>query len=147
MNQKRLLLLASLAFLLIGLPGCMPPQTADESGADLYVTWAGQGGVSGYVPTGYGWRPSSKIEISIWGEPDGPGSASTEWKKVLDEVPDSFTMFGFNSGAPVYSVRRTFCGQPEQGQTMVFMAKSLTTGTIRMHRVPVDLYFTFQTCN
>lgn len=147
MNQKRLLLLALCAFGLFGLPGCMPPQAADESAADLYVTWAGQGGVSGYLPTGYGWRPSSKIEISIWGEPDGRGSASTEWKKILDEVPDGSTLFGFNPGAPFYPVRRSICGAPEQGQTMVFMAKSLTTGTVRMHRVPVDLYYTFQPCN
>ena len=30
---------------------------------------------------------------------------------------------------------------------MTFMAKSLTTGTVRMYHVEVDMYFTHQNCN
>lgn len=146
MSPKRPLLVAVCVSLLFSLTACLPGQSTDDSQSDFYVSSAGQGGVSGYLPTGYGWKPNSKLEISIWNEPDGPGSASTQWKKILDENVDASSLFGFNSGAPFYPVRRSICGTPENGQTILFMAKSLTTGKIRMRQVPADLYFTFKPC-
>ena len=144
MSTKLPLLAAMCVYLLFGLSAC--PQSTDDSRSDFFVTATGQGGVSGYLPTGWGWKPNSKIEISIWNEPDGPGSASTQWKKILDVNVGADSMFGFNSGAPFYPVRRTICGNPENGQTLVFMAKNLTTGRFQMRQVPADLYFTFQPC-
>lgn len=132
--------------LLFSLTACVPGQTADERQSDFYVSVSFQGGQSGYLPTGWGWRPNSTVEISIWNEPNGPGTASTQWKKLFDETVDPSSLFGFNSGAPFYPVPRRICGHPENGQTVVFMAKSLTTGSIRMRQVPADLYFTFQPC-
>jgi hypothetical protein len=132
--------------LLFSLGACPRAPVPEDNAADFFVTTSGQGGVSGYLPTGWGWKPNSKVEISIWNEPDGRGSASNQWKKILDENVDSNSMFGFNSGAPFYPVRRSICGNPENGQTVVFMAKSLTTGRFVMRQVPADLYFTFKPC-
>jgi hypothetical protein len=146
MSAKHPLRLAVWVPVIFSLTACIPGQSADDRQSDFFVTSNGQGSVSGYTPTGWGWKPNSKIEISIWNEPDGPGSASTQWKKILDETVDSSWLFGFNSGAPFYPVRRSICGAPENGQTLVFMAKSLTTGNIRMRQVPADLYFTFKPC-
>jgi hypothetical protein len=146
MLPKRPFLVALYGSLLFGLTACLPGQSSDDGQAGFFVASAGRGGVSGHLPTGYGWKPNSKVEISIWNEPDGPGSASTRWKKIFDENVGADWLFGFDAGAPFYPVRRSICGTPEDGQAMVFMAKSLTTGTIRMHRVPVDLYFTFKPC-
>jgi hypothetical protein len=144
MSPKRPLLAAVCVSLLFSLTAC--PGWTDNSNSDFFVTTSGQGGVSGYLPTGWGWKPNSKVEISIFNEPDGPGSANTQWKKILDENVGADSLFGFNSGAPFYPVRRNICGNPENGQTAVFMAKNVTTGQIRMRQVPVDLYFTFQPC-
>jgi hypothetical protein len=145
MVRKRLFLTAAYSSLFLTLTAC-PPGQSSEPQADFYISSAGQSGVSGYLPNGYGWTPGSKVEISLWHEPDGPDSASTQWKKILDENVDNIGMFGFNSGAPFYPVRRTICGTPVQGQTMLAMAKNVNTGTIRMRQIPVDLYFTFQPC-
>ena len=144
MSWKRLLPCVVCACLLYGLSGCQP--STDTSESNFYVASAGQRGVSGYVPTGYGWQPNSQLEISIWHEPTGPGSVSSEWKKVLDVTVDATSMFGFNSGAAFYPVRRSICGTPEQGQNVLFMARSKTTGKIRMREAPAHLYFTFQPC-
>ncbi len=146
MSPKNPLLPIICASLLFCLTACLPDQSADDRNANLFVTSAGQGTVAGYLPTGYGWKPNSQVEISMWNEPDGPGSASTQWKKILDERVDSQGMFGFSAGAPFYPVRRSICGVPADGQKVVFMAKSLATGTVRMHRVEADLYFTFKQC-
>jgi hypothetical protein len=146
MFPKRPFLAVVCVSLLFSLTACPPGQSTDDSQSDFFVQLDQQGGVSGYLPTGWAWQPNSKVEISIWNEPDGPGSASVQWKKILDENVDATSMFGFNSGAPFYPVRRSICGNPEIGQMVVFMAKSLTTGKIRMSRVPADIYFTFQPC-
>lgn len=132
--------------LLISLSACPPEQLPEDNTSGFFVKSTGQGGVSGYVPTGWGWKPNSKVEISIYDEPDGPGSVSNQWKKILDENVDANSMFGFNQGAPFYPVRRSICGNPEDGQMVVFMAKSLTTGKIHMQRVPAHLYYTFEAC-
>lgn len=144
MSSKRLLVVSICACLLQGLTGCQPSTDASES--NFYVASNGQGGVPGYLPTGYGWQPNSQLEISIWHEPTGPGDVSSEWKKVLDVNVDASSMFGFDSGAAFYPVRRSICGAPENGQKVLFMAKSKTTGKIRMRETPADLYFTFQPC-
>lgn len=144
-SAKRIVFCSALS---LALAGCLPGRPGLEPNADFYVAHAGQGqaGVPGYKPTGYGWTPNSTVEFSIWHEPDGPGSASSQWKKILDVHVDASGMFGFNAGAAFYPVRRSICGTPEQQQTMVFMAKNPATGTIRMRQSPVDLYFTFQPC-
>jgi len=147
MSVRRYVLLATCVPLFLTLTACPPGlQTADETSSDFFVASAGQGGTSGYTPQGWGWKPGSHVEISIFNEPDGPGSASTSWKKILDETVDPTSLFGFNAGAPFYPVRRSICGNPEQGQFLVAMAKNTNTGKIRMTKVPVDIYFTFQPC-
>ena len=146
MYPKCPLLAAVCVSLLFSLAACSPGRSTDDSESWFNVQWApGQGGVPGYLPTGSSWRPNTKVEISIWNEPDGPGSGSSQWKKILDENVGSDSLFGFTHGAPFYPVRRNICGG-SNGQTVVFMAKSLTTGKIRMHQVPADLYFTNQPC-
>jgi hypothetical protein len=129
----------------LGLAACHT-QPASDSDSDFYPNVVFQGGVSGYAPTGWKWVPSDKVEISIWNEPDGPGSTSTQWKKILDEHVDANTMFGFQSGAPFYPVRRSLCGNPVDKQVVFFMAKSTTTGRIQIRTQPADLYYTFQPC-
>lgn len=146
MSPNRSLFVAACGFLLLSLTGCPPGKVPEDTQADFFVSSTGQGGVSGYLPTGWGWKPGSKVEISIWHEPNGPGSVSSDWKKILEENADNSGMFGFNYGAPFYPVRRNICGNPENGQTLLFMAKSLTTGSVRMRQVPADLYFTFRPC-
>lgn len=144
MSSKPLSACLLSASLLASLAGCRT--STDPSESNFFVASAGQSGVSGYLPTGYGWQPNSQLEISIWHEPTGPGSVSSEWKKILDVTVDASSMFGFNSGAAFYPVRRSICGAPEASQTVLFMAKSKTTGKIRMRETPADLYFTFQPC-
>lgn len=155
MSPKPPLLVAVCVSMLFGLTACFPGQSTDESEADFFVSTAGRAESYGYHWTGYGWKPDSTVEISIWNEPDGPGSTSTQWKKIRDENVNSISMFGDGSGAPkfgytpgspLYPVRRTICGNPVNGQTVLFMAKSLTTGKIRMRQLPADLYFTFKSC-
>lgn len=144
MSPKRPFL-AAVCVSLLTLTACPPGQSTDDSESGFFVVSAAPG-LAGYKPTGWGWKPNSKLEISIWNEPDGPGSASTQWKKILDETVDPSSLFGFNSGAPVYPVARSICGNPANGQTVLIMAKSLTTGKIRMFQAPADIYFTFQPC-
>jgi len=148
MSPKRPLLVAACVGLLFSVTGCLPGQSSEDPYADFFVDTAGPGqaGMEVYRPRGYGWKPNSKVEFSIWNEPDGRGSASTQWKKIFDVNVDATGMFGFNDAAAVYPVRRSICGNPETQQTMVFMARSPTTGTVRMHQSPVDHYFTLRPC-
>ena len=64
----------------------------------------------------------------------------------LDVTVDASSMSGFNSGAAFHPVRRSICGNPENGQTVLFVARSKTSGKIRMRETPADLYVTFQPC-
>ena len=129
--------------LLFSLSACPPAPLPDDSQARFDVTGTGQHGVSGYTPTGWGWKPNSKVEISIWDEPGGDG----HWKKILDENVNADGMFGFEPGpAPFYPVEPKICGNGELDQTVVFMAKSLTTGKIEMDRVTAGFYFTHRPC-
>jgi hypothetical protein len=146
MSRKRLFAASLWAFLLFGISACGPQGSSDDSQADFYVSLAGQSGVNGYLPNGYGWKPNSQVEISIWNEPEGPGRTNNAWKKILDENVDASSMFGFGQGAPFYPVTRSICGNPEEGQTVLFMAKSLTTGRMRMRQVPAHIYYTFRPC-
>jgi hypothetical protein len=145
MYLKLPLLAAVCIYLLFSLNGCPPGQSADESHADFGVAL----GTSAYLPKGWGWKPNSKVEISIFDEPDGPGSASSHWKKILDENVDTDGMFGFNSGAPIYPVPQKFCGDffAVKDQTVSFMVKSLTTGSIRLREVSAHIYFTGEPCH
>jgi hypothetical protein len=134
-------LLAAACCCVLGLTTCTR-NDPEDSQANFFVAVAS----SGYTPQGYGWKPNSKVSIDMWGEPDGPGSASTAWKHLFDVNVDSIGMFGF-TGAQTYPVPlKKFCGNPENGQTAVFMAKSLTTGRLVMRSFPVDIYFTFHPC-
>jgi hypothetical protein len=146
MTWKHALLASVCGCLFFTLTACQPVQ--DDSQSDFYVAWSGRAGKGeGYSPQGWGWKPGSKVEISIFNEPNGPGSASTEWKHILDVVVDQSGMFGFSGPSPpFYPVNRNICGSPEQDQKMVFLAKNLNTGRFRMFRVTVVLYFTFQAC-
>ena len=147
MYPKLPFLAAVSVYLLFGLSACPPGQT-EEIRADFWAGAVGRAGVTnGFSATGWGWKPNSKVEISIWHEPDGPGSARAEWKKILDENVDSDGTFGFKPGAPFYPVYRTICGNPEPGQKILFMAKNPTTGTIRMIQFEfAHIYFTGQPC-
>ena len=148
MSPKHPSLVAFCAGVLFSLTGCLPGQSSEDPYADFFVVTAGPGqaGMEVYRPTGYGWRPNSKVEFSIWNEPDGPGSTSTQWKKIFDVNVDATGQFEFNDAAAAYPVRRNICGKPEDQQKMVFKARSLNTGTVRMRQSPVDLYFTFTGC-
>lgn len=136
------LLFASLCGLLIlTMPACQ--RSVDDSQSSFFVALGRQ---PGYYPQGWGWKPNTKVSISLWNEPDGPGSASTDWKHLFDVDVDSNGLFGFSGNPPFYPVRRSICGNPENGQTVVFLAKSLSTGKIQMYRPGADIYFTFQPC-
>ncbi len=138
MALKRTLLIIACSSLL--LAATCPPSPAGEAHdaqADFFVA----AGMPGYTPQGYGWKPGSIVRIEVFDEPDGSGG----WKHLFDVSVDSNGMFGFNSGAKSHPVRRTICGSPVSGQTVVFMAKA-DTGRIRMRNVPADLYYTFQPC-
>jgi hypothetical protein len=138
------LLAAACGCALLGLTAC--ERSPSDYAADFFVTSTGQGQVSGYTPQGWGWKPNSKVSIQLWAEPDGRGGASTDWKHLFDVDVDSSSLFGFTGNAKFYPVKRTICGNPENGQTVVFMAKSLSTGKFVLRRVPADIYFTFKPC-
>jgi hypothetical protein len=143
---KRYLLAVACGLLVLSLTACGP--STDDSQSNFYVSQVGQAGVSGYVPQGWGWRPGSKVSIQLWNEPCGPDCATSEWKHLFEVEVDQNGMFGFASNAAFYPVRRSICGDAANGQqTVVFMAKSLTTGKISMRQVPAHLWFTFQPCH
>lgn len=145
MSIQRKLLACASALWLVGLAGCQPTSN-DDKDAEFFVASNGQGGVNGYTVQGWGWKPGDTVEVKIWHEPDGPGSALGEWKKLFDAKVDSTSLFGFSGSATFYPVRRWICGNPENGQFLLAMVKSTTTNRIRMRQVPVDIYFTFQPC-
>lgn len=145
MTLKRALLAAAFGGTYLTITACSSGQESEAS-ADFHLAGSGRPGVFGFLPTGSGWKAGSKVEVSIWHEPNGPGSVSAAWKKILDETVDKDGMFGFAPGAPFYPVGRTICGTPGPGQTMMVMAKNVNTGTVRMRQVPVDLYYNFQPC-
>ena len=162
MTLKRALILTACGPLLLTLAACQPSGkgksdeaksdeaksalSADDADPEFLVSSAGKNGVPGFTPQGWGWKPGSKIEISLFNEPDGQGKANPTWKKILDEKVEPSTMFGFDVNPPFYPVRRTLCGNPPPRQIMLVMAKNADTGKIRMRPLPVDLYFTFQPC-
>jgi hypothetical protein len=141
MTLKRALFATACGSLFLTLTAC--PPSLDDSNSNFFVQ--SSGARAGYTPQGSGWKPNTKVEISIWGEPDGAGGASTEWRHLFDEQVDGIGMFGYNGGAQFLPVARKFCGNPEQGQVVTFMAKS-QTGRIQTYRPGADIYFTFQPC-
>jgi hypothetical protein len=145
MNVRRCLLAGACAVSLPMLSGCLDALSSEDASADFFAATAFSGG-PGYQVQGWGWKPNTHVSVDMWNEPDGPGSASTEWKHLFNVDVDQNGMFGFTSNSAVYPVRRTICGNPEQGQTAVFMVKSIDTNRLRMRRFPVDIYFTFQPC-
>jgi hypothetical protein len=98
----------------------------------------------GYVPTGQGWTPGSKVSIWVWDEPNGPsGSRTGAWKDVFDTVVDQNGMFG-ETNPILYAVRPSLCGTTEQKVT--FRARSLTTGRAITAEVSARKYFTGDPC-
>jgi hypothetical protein len=128
--------------LLLSLAGC-PAPTADDAQADIFPASAGHAG-NGYQVQGWGWKPGSKVSISMFDEP-GPNGSASEWHHLFDVTADANGMFGFSSGSAFHPVTRNICGQPEQGQVASFQAKA-DTGRIRVKQGPVDIYFTFKPC-
>ena len=122
------------------------PEFKDDSEAEFLVATADKNGVPAFTPQGWGWKPGSRVEISLFNEPDGQGKANPSWKKILDETVDASSLFGFSANPPAYPVRRTLCGNPPPRQFMLVMAKNMDTGKIRIRPLPIDLYFTFQPC-
>ena len=59
----------------------------DDSEAEFLVSSAGKNGVPGFTPQGWGWKPGSRVEISLFNEPDGQGKASPSWKKTPGPGP------------------------------------------------------------
>jgi hypothetical protein len=147
MTLMRALFVTACGPLVLTLTACQPAsQSTDESESELLVSSAGKGGVPGFTPQGWGWKQGSRVEISLFNEPDSQGKANPNWKKILDETVDPLSMFGFSSNPPFYPVRRTLCGNPAPRQFMLVMAKNTDTGKLRIRPLPVDLYFTFQPC-
>ena len=147
MTLNRALFWTACGPLFLTLIACQPAaKSSGDDDPEFLVSSAGKNGVPGYTPQGWGWKPGSSIEISLFNEPDAQGKANPSWKKIADEKVDPSTMFGFSAKAPFYPVRRTLCGQPAPRQFMLVMAKNTDTGKIRMRPLPVDLYFTFQPC-
>ena len=68
------------AVLLVVLGECQT--STDHTGSNFFVASTGHAGGSGDLPTSHGWQPNSQLETSVWHEPTGPGSVSSEWKKV-----------------------------------------------------------------
>ena len=155
MTLKRALLIAAGGPLLLALAACQPTsqskgdsksQFNEDSEAEFIVSTADKNGAPGFTPQGWGWKPESRVEISLFNEPDGQGKANPNWKKILDETVDASSLFGLSSNPPFYPVRRTLCGNPPPRQFMLAMAKNMETGKIRIRPLPIDLYFTFQPC-
>jgi hypothetical protein len=147
MTLKRALFVTACGPLFLAAIACQPASdNMEDSEAELLMSNAGKGGAPGFTPQGWGWKPGSKVEISLFNEPDSQGKPNPSWKKILDETVDTSTMFGFSADAPFYPVRRTLCGNPAPRQFMLAMAKDTKTGRTRMRPLPVDLYFTFQPC-
>ena len=155
MTLKRALFVAACGPFYVALTACQPTAQSkgdsksefkDDSEAEFLVSSAGKNEVPGLTPQGWGWKPGSRVEISLFNEPDGQGKANPNWKKILDERVDASSLFGLSSNPPFYPVRRTLCGNPAPRQFMLVMAKNMDTGKIRIRPLPIDLYFTFQPC-
>ncbi len=147
MNVKRILPALICLPMMITLAGCPVKRTNyDDSDSNFFVSVTHQNRVQGYLPTGSGWKPGSKVEISLFNEPNGTGGVNQVWRRLFTVTVDPSSMFGFNQGAPFHPVRRIQCGVIPNNQTVVFLAKNLDTGKIRMQHVLADLYFTFNPC-
>ena len=98
MTLKRALFAAACAHLCLALTACQPTAQSkddskagfkDDSEAEFLVGSADKNGVPGFTPQGWGWKPGSRVEISLFNEPDGQGKANPSWKKILDETVDA----------------------------------------------------------
>jgi hypothetical protein len=142
--MNRRIVLCLLAVALFPLTGC-----GVGSDAAFFVTIASDGeGSSGFVPQGYGWTPKKQIDISLWGEPrlEGKEVVTTgEWKSLGVVTPDEYGMFGFNSGAFKYFVKRTIPNQPPPWLPhVIFLAREKDSGKVRFYTVACDAWFTFK---
>jgi hypothetical protein len=144
MSIRSGLLACAGASMLLSLSGCLEPASAADAQAEIFPASASHAG-NGYQVQGWGWKPGSKVSISMFDEPNGPGTAASEWRHLFDVTADANGMFGFTTGSAFHPVNRNICGQPEQGQVASFQAKA-DTGRIRVRQTPVDIYYTFQRC-
>ncbi len=145
---RKLTALCAVAAALLSITGCaMGPR--NEPG--FYVSALGDRERTNFTPSGYGWVPSSTIEISIFAEPvrTDTGEISAAPGRIIGTVQaDSVGMFGFNSGAFTHLVPRRICGFPPGWlQAPFFMARDNSNGIVRFSTTGNDYWFTFMQCN
>src|SRR4029453_18757298 len=106
MTLTRAFFVAACAPLFLALTACQPTAQSkgdsksefkDDSEAEFLVSSADKNGVPGFTPQGWGWKPGSRVEISLFNEPDGQGRANPSWKKILDETGDPSALLGFRA--------------------------------------------------
>ena len=83
MTLKRALFLTACGPLLLTIIACQPASdNMEDSEAELLMSNAGKGGAPGFTPQGWGWKPGSSVEISLFNEPDSQGKPNPSWKKI-----------------------------------------------------------------
>lgn len=137
---------ALLILLALSLMACDPVRVRGERQATFFVSIERHGPDTGYVPSGTQWNPNSPIELSVFGEPDGPGSARQEWTTIRTTTTLADGSFGNPPRSTFHIVRGNICGRPRPGQTMIFSAKNLNTGRILTREMDVRIYFTHEPC-
>ena len=146
--MPRQIALYLLPIALVALSGC---RSGIDSDANFFVAASGDRAQTTFVPQGYGWVLGSRIEISVYGEPRRSGNeivSSGEWRSLGFVTPDSYGMFGFNSGALTSVVQRTICGPPPPWLAQpLFLARDTGTGKVRFFSGKNDYWFTFDPCH
>jgi len=133
---------------LLSIAGCA---TGPRNEPGFYVTALGDRQSTTFTPSGYGWVPSSTIEISMFAEPvrTDTGELSAAPGRVIGTVQaDSVGMFGFNPGAFTHLVPRRICGfPPEWLQAPFFVARDHSNNIVRFSNGANHYWFTFTQCN
>lgn len=104
--------LTVIAAALLVLSGCVKPRSGYDP--HLFVQVLGGSKQSIATPQGYGWVPSSNVDILLLGEPKaGVGEIYTDgsWRLVGTVHADSLGMFGF-TGPFKFNIDRNICGFP-----------------------------------
>jgi hypothetical protein len=144
--MPRAIALYSLAVALFALGGC-----ATGRDPNFFVAVSGNRQESTFLPQGYGWVPNNRIEISVYGEPMREGNElvnNSSWRSLGFVKPDSYGMFGYNSGALVAVVPRSLCGAPPQWLNQpLFLARDTETGTVSLIAGSNAEWFTFEPCH
>jgi hypothetical protein len=129
----------------VATAACYPTgQPPYDSAATFYVTDAGAAArdrtYEGYTMTGGNWLPNSTVRIQVMDRPEAGGTNSS-WQHVADlHVGPLGTFEG-------YYITPKICGRPEPAQTVKFLARNLSNGTIKTHNgVSPLIFFTRQPC-